>query len=258
MQEPARQDSTTRFSDRVDDYIRYRPDYPLQLLTWLHEQCGVTASWHVADIGAGTGISARMFLDAGHTVVAVEPNPQMRAAAERVLGNRPGFRSADGRAEATGLEDQSVDLLTAAQSFHWFDERIVRAEFARVLRPGGLVVVFWNSRRLSGSAFLEGYERLLQDYGTDYQAVAERYPDDATMCAWYGPGYRAHTRFEHRQRLDFHGLRGRLLSSSYVPPAGHPEHVPMLRALRQLFDACAVDSAVDMVYDTRIFAGTVT
>ena len=117
-------------------------------------------------------------------------------------------------------------------------------------------MVFWNSRRLTGTPFLEGYERLLLDYGLDYTSVAERYSDDAAMTAWFGGGLKGTVRFDHGQRLDFDALRGRLLSSSYAPQANHPRHAPMMAALRALFDATAVDGTVSFDYDTRAFAGT--
>jgi SAM-dependent methyltransferase len=247
--------STTRFSDRVDDYVRYRPDYPVALLDWLQREQGVDRHWRVADVGAGTGISSKMFLDAGYRVTAVEPNAPMRGAAEQWLRRYDRFDAVDGRAGATKLADASVDLVTVAQAFHWFDEAAARREFARILRPQGLVAIWWNSRRLTGTRFLEGYEALLRRFGTDYTSVAERYADDAHMRDWFGAGYRGSARFGHGQRLDFDALRGRLMSSSYAPQAGHPQHEPMLQALRELFDNCAEDGTVSFDYDTRIFAG---
>jgi SAM-dependent methyltransferase len=247
--------STARFSDRVDDYVRYRPDYPPALIEWLQREQGVDADWRVADIGAGTGISSKMFLDAGYRVTAVEPNAPMRAAAERWLQAYENFDAIDGKADATGLPDASVDLVIVAQAFHWFDEETTRREFARILRPRGLAAIWWNSRRLTGTRFLEGYEALLQKFSTDYASVAERYTDDARMRAWFGAGFRGSARFEHAQRLDFEALRGRLMSSSYAPQAGHPQHEPMRRALRKLFDNCAEHGTVSFDYDTRIFAG---
>ena len=247
--------STARFSDRVDDYVRYRPDYPPALIEWLQREQGVDAAWRVADVGAGTGISSKMFLDAGYRVTAVEPNAPMRAAAERWLQTYENFDAVDGKADATGLPDASVDLVTVAQAFHWFDQETTRREFARILRPHGLAAIWWNSRRLTGTRFLEGYEALLQQFGTDYASVAERYADDERMRAWFGAGFRGSARFEHAQRLDFEALRGRLMSSSYAPQAGHPQHEPMLRALRELFDSCAEQGTVSFDYDTRIFAG---
>ncbi|MFC5743515.1 class I SAM-dependent methyltransferase [Dyella tabacisoli] len=249
--------STQRFSDRVEDYVRYRPDYPPALLQWLHREHGVSARWQVADIGAGTGISSKLFLDAGHQVIAVEPNTPMRAAAERWLADYPDFRAIDGRADASGLDDHSVDLISVAQAFHWFDPVASRCEFHRILRPKGLAAIYWNSRRLLGTPFLEGYEALLRNYSSDYARVAEHYPDEAQMREWFGTGFRGTARFEHAQRLDFDALRGRLMSSSYAPQAGHINHEPMLRSLRELFDACAEHDRISFDYDTCIYVGCV-
>lgn len=248
--------STERFSDRVADYVRYRPDYPAAMLDWLHREQGVTSAWKVADVGAGTGISCKLFLDAGHAVTAVEPNAAMREAAVAWLGDNPRFRAIAGTADATTLRDASVDLVTVAQAFHWFDPASTRREFARILRPGGLAAIFWNSRRLNGTPFLEGYEALLRRYGSDYTSVAERYADDDSMHAWFGTGWRGTARFEHKQLLDFDALRGRLMSSSYAPKSGHPQHAPMIAALRELFERCQHDGRISFDYDTRIIVGT--
>lgn len=249
--------STERFSDRVADYVRYRPTYPTALVDWLRKAHGVTPEWRVADIGAGTGISSKMFLDAGHRVIAVEPNAAMRSAAAEWLGSDPNFRAVNGRADATTLDDGSTDLVSVAQAFHWFDPDKTRHEFHRILRPGGLAAIYWNSRRLTGTQFLERYETLLQVYGTDYTSVAERYADEPRMREWFGDGWRGTASFDHRQLLDFDALRGRLMSSSYAPRVGHPKHEPMIAALRELFDACAVDGRVSFDYDTRVYVGEV-
>lgn len=248
--------SQSRFSNRVADYVRYRPGYPPQLMAWVHGRLGVSPQARVADIGAGTGISSRMFLQAGHPVIAVEPNAAMRTAAEQWLGGEAGFSAVGGSAEATGLADASVDVVSAAQAFHWFDTRAVRVEWARILRPAGLALVYWNSRLLEATPFLAGYEALLLEFGTDYSAVAERYQDDATMRAWFGDGFIEAASFPNVQRMDFAALRGRLLSSSYAPAEGHPRHAPMLQALRVLFDRHAVDDHIEFAYQTRAFAGT--
>lgn len=250
-------DPTGRFSNRVADYVRYRPDYPPALLDWLHHEIGVSTATLVADIGAGTGISTRLFLASGHPVIAVEPNAPMREAAEALLGQEYlRLKLVDGTAEATTLADDSVGLVSAAQAFHWFDTAAVRREWARILHPGGLALVFWNSRLLDASPFLVGYEQLLLEFGTDYTEVAERYQDDDTMRAWFGSGLRGVAQFPNTQYMDAEGLRGRLLSSSYAPPPGHPRHAPMLEALQQLFDAHAVDGRIAFEYHTRAFVGT--
>jgi SAM-dependent methyltransferase len=249
-------DPTRRFSDRVADYVRFRPSYPAALLDWLRAEHGVRPSWTVADLGAGTGISTRMFLEAGHPVIAVEPNAAMRAAAVEALGSNPRFRAVDAPAEATSLPAASVDLVVAAQAFHWFQPEAVRREWARILRPDGLVLVVWNSRRTGGTAFLDGYEQLLREFATDYAAVAERYADEQTMRRWFGAGFRAAAAFENRQVLDLEGLRGRLLSSSYAPRPGQPGHGPMLEALGALFDRTASDGRVALEYQTAAYVGS--
>lgn len=251
----APRDPTKRFDDRVDDYVRHRPGYPPVLLAHLRAGGWLPPHAVVADVGAGTGISSAMFLDAGCTVYAVEPNAPMRDAARAQLGSHAGFHAVDGRAEATTLADASVDLVAAAQAFHWFDADAARGEWRRILRADGVAAVFWNSRRLEGSAFLEGYERLLRTFGIDYDQVAERRQDDAAMRRWFGDGLLDFAEFPNLQLLDFDALRGRLLSSSYAPRPGHAKHEAMIDALRRLFDATARDGRVELVYRTRLFVG---
>ena len=250
-------DVTERFSDRVANYVRFRPDYPAALPRWLEEHAGMAPDALIADVGAGTGITSKMLLDAGRRVVAVEPNAPMREAAVAWLGDEPGFRAVDGRAEATTLADRSVEGVIAGQAFHWFNPVATRAEFARIVRPGGFVALFWNSRRLTGTPFLEGYEKLLHDYGVDYASVAERYSDDDAMQDYFGDSMIGSASFPHGQRLDYTALEGRLLSSSYVPQAGTPTHAPMLQALRKLFDTTSTEGRVDFDYDTRVYAGRI-
>jgi len=248
-------DPTHRFTDRVADYVKYRPGYPPALLSWLRGEHGVDEAWVVADVGAGTGISSRLFLEAGHAVVAVEPNAAMRAAAVEALGSSPRFRAVDAPAEATTLPAQSVDLVVAAQAFHWFDHAAVRGEWARILRPAGLALVLWNSRRTGGTPFLDGYEELLRAHALDYALVAERYSDEAYMRGWFGPGFRAARSFENRQVLDLAGLRGRVLSASYMPGPNHPGHQPMLGSLARLFERTQVSGHVTIEYETRAYLG---
>jgi ubiquinone/menaquinone biosynthesis C-methylase UbiE len=163
--------ATSRFSDRVENYVRYRPGYPLAVLQELKAECGLAPSHVVADIASGTGIWTRMLLENGNHVVGVEPNVEMREAGERLLAAFPKFSSVAGTAEATTLADQSVDFVTAAQAAHWFDRERARHEFARILKPGGWLVLLWNERLTDSTAFLRDYEQLLLTYGTDYQDI---------------------------------------------------------------------------------------
>jgi SAM-dependent methyltransferase len=248
-------DSTQRFTDRVTDYVKYRPGYPSEVVTFLHTTCGLAEGARVADIGAGTGISSKLLLDAAHPVVAVEPNQAMRAAADAWLAGYADYTSVAGTAEATTLDSASVDLVIAAQAFHWFDPATARREFARILKPRGLIALIWNSRLLDATPFLAGYEALLQGFSVDYPAVAERYADDESMAVWFGDALAHKARFPNAQRLDFEGVKGRLMSSSYAPKAGHPNHQPMLTALRELFDRTAQDGTVEFAYETRVYVG---
>ena len=138
--------STTRFSDRVEDYVKYRPHYPVAVLTYLQATYSFSSSWVVADIGSGTGISTELFLAAGNRVDAVEPNREMRRKAEELLSGHPGFVSIDGTAEATGLPEASVDLIVAGQAFHWFEPVATRREFVRIARPGAVAALIWTQR----------------------------------------------------------------------------------------------------------------
>lgn len=250
--------STERFSDRVADYVRYRPGYPPETLDVLHGAVGLTPRSIVADIGSGTGISAELLLRSGAEVYGVEPNDHMRAAAEAQLSANPRFRSVRGSAEATTLAPGSVDIVAAAQAFHWFDRERTRAEFTRILRPGGYVVLLWNSRHVDSTPLLRGYEALLQQYATDYNAVNHQNIDAAAVARFYAPGSCTRVVLPNSQSFDFAGLRGRLLSSSYAPAAGDPRHEPMLAALKQLFDEHVADGTVRFDYDTEIYYGRLT
>ncbi len=215
-------DSTQRFSNRVEAYIRSRPGYPAALLERLREACGLTPDAVIADVGSGTGILSEIFLANGNPLFGVEPNEAMRAAAERLLAGYPRFTSVAATAEATTLPSGSVDFVTAGQAFHWFDRERARAEFVRILRPGGWVVLVWNDRRMGSTPFLEGYEQLLQRFGTDYEQVTHTNVSEEALARWFGPGWAVAT-FPSHQDFEWEGLKGRLLSSSYTPAPGPPE-----------------------------------
>ena len=255
--DPGRSDPTRRFSDRVDNYVKYRPGYPSDVLDHLREVAGLTPESIVADVGTGTGISARLFLDYGCTVFGIEPNREMREAAQRLLKSFPKFQAIDGAAEATTLADQSVDFVTAGQAFHWFDPARAKAEFRRILRPGGNVVLMWNRRKTTGTPFLQAYEQLLLEFGTDYQQVRHENIDDNALAAFFGSGRYVAATFANQQSFDFQGLRGRLLSSSYAPAPGEPKHEPMMRALGTLFERYNTDGRVGFDYDTQVYVGAV-
>jgi ubiquinone/menaquinone biosynthesis C-methylase UbiE len=247
-------DSLNRFSSRVEDYIKYRPGYPREVISLLSAECGLTPGSIVADVGSGTGILSELFLQSGNTVFAIEPNGEMRAAGERLLKGCANFRSLAGQAEATTLGAKSVDFVTAGQAFHWFDQQQARREFVRVLKPQGWAVLIWNERRLDSTPFLRAYEDLVLEFGTDYQQVRhERVEKD--LPSFFAPEECKHADFENLQQFSFEGLQGRLLSSSYTPTSDSPRYRPMLERLREIFLAHQKSDTVIVEYDTKVYYG---
>jgi SAM-dependent methyltransferase len=247
---------TGRFSSRVDNYVRYRPGYPKEILDLLKAACGLTRDSVIADIGSGTGKLTELFLENSNSVFGVEPNKEMREAGERLLKHFANFTSVAATAEDTGLPAKSVDIITAGQAFHWFDRKRCRVEFARVLKPGGWIVLVWNDRNTAATRFLVEYEQLLKSYSTDYSKVDHKQIDDDVVWEFFGyaPGKKA---FPSAQEFDFEGLKGRLLSSSYAPEAG-PRHEEMMGELKRLFETHQKSGRVRFVYDTIVYYGKLT
>lgn len=255
--EEAKVNSKERFSDRVESYVKYRPSYPQEAMDYLYEVIGLETNSEVADIGAGTGIFSKLLVERGSQVIAVEPNQAMREAAERELGGNSNFRAVSGSAEVTGLPDQSVDFIVSAQAFHWFDRVAAKAEFRRILKPGGKVVLIWNSRLTQGTPFLEEYEMLLQQFGTDYKQINHKNITTETLLSFFKEGSLREERFSNRQIFDYEGLSGRLMSSSYAPVYGHPNYEPMMEELRSLFDRNQQEGKVFFDYETEVYWGEV-
>jgi len=247
-------DSTKRFSNRVADYVKYRPHYPAAIITFLQDSYQLTTNKLIADIGAGTGISTQLFLDAGYCTIAVEPNTEMRDKATELLSTYPGFTSADGTAENTGLASESVDALIAGQAFHWFNAQNARAEFKRILKPGGIVALIWNERK-TASPFEKEYDKLIITHGQDYVKVGHRNIDYDNIGAFYDPEPFELRVFENKQVFDFEGLKGRLLSSSYMPTKADAGYAPMINDLRLLFNKYQQDELITINYDTKVYIG---
>ena len=249
-------DATERFSNRVADYVRYRPHYPQGVVDLLVRHIGLTPDWTVADVGSGTGLSAKPFLRHGCHVKAIEPNDAMRKAAVDALAEYPAFESVDGRAEHTTLASASVDLVVAAQAFHWFDLTAARAEFVRILKVPPHVALMWNRRRTGGTRFLEEYEAFLLRHGTDYQRVRHENVSDNLLGSFFNGPFERHV-LESCQRLDHEGLAGRVRSSSYMPAPGHPRYPSMIADLASIYERFATDGAVVLTYDLEIYLGRV-
>jgi len=249
------QNSTQRFTSRVGNYVKYRPGYPTAILDLLRMECGLTNASVIADVGSGTGILTELFLKNGNPVFGVEPNREMRGAAELLLGNYTAFQSVPGAAEATTLPEHAIDLISVGQAFHWFDRDSAHREFLRILKPGGWVVLIWNDRNITSRPFFKAYEDLLLTYGTDYESVGHKHADAVVIASFFGTTGFKQAVFPNQQVLDFDGLKGRLLSSSYAPEEGHPKHVPMLNALDAIFRQHHANGQVTFEYDTTVYYG---
>ena len=247
-------DPTKRFSNRVENYLKYRPSYPAAIIPLLESECGLTPETLVADIGSGTGFMTELFLKHGNRVFGVEPNAEMRSAGERLLAKYPKFSSVNATAEATTLPDNSVDLISAGQAFHWFNRQQAKIEFARILKPGGWLVLVWNGFRVESSALVRGYQELLLRYGTDYKEV-NREIEGCDIETFFSPEECRRARFDFKQVFDFEGLKGRLLSASYAPEQTDRCFDQMIDELRSVFEANQKNGTVDFDYETEVFYG---
>jgi SAM-dependent methyltransferase len=257
---PSPSDATRRFSDRVEHYVRARPGYPETILAFLETTTGLrlVEGTIVVDVGSGTGLSSELFLRGGATVVGVEPNADMRRAAESLLAAYPHFRSIDGRAEETTLVAAGADLIVAGQAFHWFDHGAARREFARITRPPHWVALMWNTRRVTNTPLGEAYEGLVAEFGTDYHRVRHENIDPAELRNFFVAGTYRTARFDNPQTLGLDGFHSRLLSSSYLPGDGHPQRTAMLDAATRLFERHQQDGRVVVEYDTELHVGCVS
>lgn len=246
--------NTERFSDRVENYVKYRPHYPQAIITCLERELGLTTETVVADIGAGTGISSLLFLENGNKVLGVEPNKEMREMAEKVLHRFPNFSVTGGTAERTMLPDACADLIVAGQSFHWFSQGAARVEFRRIGREAAHVALIWNERQ-TDSGFEKDYEQLIQQYGIDYKETGHRNIGPAQLADFFSPSLYQEYTFRNAQMFDYSGLKGRLLSSSYAPQEDHPSYAPMIHRLEELFERHKQQGMVKFHYTTRMYVG---
>jgi ubiquinone/menaquinone biosynthesis C-methylase UbiE len=247
-----------RFSDRVDNYVKYRPHYPDEVFDFLESEKIIDKGFTIADIGSGTGISADPLLKRNYTVYGIEPNKEMRKAAEKFLIEYKNFKSVAATAENTMLENASVNTIIAGQAFHWFDRPKTKAEFKRILKPNGFVVLMWNDRQTNTTDFLKVYEDFLQMFGTDYKEVNHKNTQDKKIFdEFLGEGNYKEKTFFNFQDIDFTGLKGRVLSSSYMPNEGHKDFDFMISCLKKIFLRYQENGTVRLVYDTKIYYGQI-
>jgi ubiquinone/menaquinone biosynthesis C-methylase UbiE len=241
-----------RFSDRVENYVKYRPGYPPQVLELFRSEMDLHENSIVADIGAGTGISSKIFLENGNTVFGVEPNRAMRAAATEFLKDYTNFRIVDGTAENTNLPDDSIDFVVAAQAFHWFDTGATLPEFTRILRDKGFIALIWNERQLDTTEFLREYEKLLIEFGNDYESVRHDNLDEKIFADFFQKEFRRKT-FQNAQIVGLEGLKGRIQSSSYMPSETDDRFAPMNREIERIFAKHAENGKIQILYSTNVF-----
>lgn len=242
-------DPKKRFSSRVEKYIKFRPNYPPKIIDFLTEKKILSKQSIIADVGSGTGILSEIFLKNGNKVFGVEPNSEMRRAAEKLLNGYPNFVSISSSAENTSLLSNSIDLITVGQAFHWFDVDRTKREFKDILKPQGYAVIIWNNRRKTGKKFSSQYEKLILKYGTDYKEVRK---NEKKIDQFYQ--YKRKV-FYNYQDLDFESLKGRLLSVSYIPLEGEPNYEDMLKELYWVFKEYEQNGIVRLEYDTEVYYG---
>ena len=250
-------DSTKRFSSRAEDYVRFRPGYPTEVAAWVARRSGIESGAHVVDLGSGTGLLSRAFLDAGYRVTGVEPNEPMRRAGETFLAGSDRAAFVDGTAEATGLDDACCDLVVSGQAFHWFDPLACRRECLRIVRSPSPAAMIWNERCL-GTPFMDEYESLLLKRAPTYREITASHVDETALTAYFGGRRFERAEFPNAQRLNFEALRGRVMSSSYAPLPGAPGHDELMEGLDALFQRHALDGTVQIDYGTVIIFAALT
>ena len=244
---------TQRFTNRVDNYVKYRPGYPVALLHFLAQQYGLTPASVIADVGSGTGLLSKLFLEHGNPVYGVEPNEAMRLAGEQFLAAYSRFTSVAATAEATTLPDGAMDFVTAGQAFHWFDPAPTQQEFRRILRPQGHIALVWNTRH-PDSSFMQAYDELMERWSPRYREVRQDNDKDGDIGRFLSEQMEKVT-FDNPTWLDLEGLRGRALSSSYAPLPDHPNHAPLMAGLDDLFARYQENGQVTFLYQTELFIG---
>ena len=248
-------DNTARFTGRVAQYLQYRTRFPTEVVRWLRENIGLTPAWHVADIGAGTGMLSELFLDIGCPVIAIEPNPGMRAACETLRDRHPALEIRDATAESTQLPSASIDLVAAGRAFHWFDPILTAAEFRRILKPTGWVALVSSGRAQEASPQSHDYEAILIQHGVDYTHLRDRRQHEH-IAAFFTGGQHLTTEFRSEQHLTLDQLIGATQSYSCSPLPGSPEYPGMQAALADLFARWSEDGILRLPVVCHVHAGT--
>jgi len=226
---------TERFSGRVEAYRRYRSAYSREIIPVLQERCALTSDSIVADIGAGTGMLAELFLENGNRVFAVEPNTDMRAACEELVERYPRLTCVDGTAENTGLSDQSIDFVTVGRAIHWFDQDKCRYEFARILRDGGWILLAGQGPHQRTEPVARDFRTILENHCIDFARLRQRYDIEAAVRRLFAGGDFQEAEFHDTEEMTYEDLEGFMLSLSVTPQPDYPGFPAMQRALHEYF-----------------------
>ncbi len=241
--------SKERFSSRVQNYVKYRPSYSNDIISYLEEAIGLNEKSIIADIGSGTGISTKLFLDNGNTVYSVEPNQDMRQAAENLLKSYSNVHFIDGSSESTKLQSESIDIIIAAQAFHWFNPEPTKKEFLRILKANGTVVLLWNIRKTKSDGFMEGYLEIIRRYAEIYTNES----DDDLIPKFFDYKTIYEEVLDNPQIADFDRLKGEITSFSYMPNENDINYVTMISELEDLFNKYNSNGKVTLEYETHIY-----
>lgn len=248
-------DATQRFTGRARDYNQYRERYdPDIVLPRLRTWCGVTPAWIVADVGAGTGMLADVFLSNGNRVLAVEPNPDMREACAMLHTNDARLEVIDGTAEESSLPGQSIDLVCMGRSFHWFDVAHAIEEFRRILRPGGWIASIVCGRAGEGSEANLEVEALVRSFTTNQAAPDEARAKYARLPEFLVRDYH-HEEIEGSMQMTEQALFGLLRSASHAPLPKDPRFAGLERGTHEVFTRHAVDGCITLVTRYQIDVG---
>ncbi len=236
--------------------MKYRPGYPKEIISILEKEILFDSKKVVADIGSGTGISAKLFLENGNSVYGIEPNEPMRKAAEGWLNAFEKFISLHGSAEQTTLQDNSIDLIVCAQAFHWLDRKKAKSEFKRIAKKDAYLCLIWNDRKKQ-NAFQQDYEQLIKQFSIDYNEVTHRNISAEIISDFFAPNKYKKIILNYEQKFDLQGLIGRIVSSSYMPNEDDKNFPQLRNAIVDLFNAHKQNEIVTFAYDTILYIGKI-
>lgn len=246
-------DNRKRFDGKSGIYSLNRPGYPAEIISALERENALRRDSSIADVGAGTGILSRLFLENGYRVFSVEPGQDMRNRAIRDLSTFSEARIVEGSAEDTTLPGASIDLVVAGQAFHWFDPGKAAMEFLRILKPGGMVALIWNDRVPEGGMNTD-YERICRTYSHGYHASGSLVMDNGVLEGFFGGKYTLH-RVANVQELDLEGLRGRYRSASYSLQPDDPDYGRAMDELERAYLSHERNGTVEIRYVTTMYLG---